>query len=96
MDLLGKWRLNTRITTPEYYLYGIRPPRDTPLLPCTSYLAKMLFVAVNEPHTKEAIAYTHSVDPEIDHEDTQYKPGHRQEFLTLEKPREDALSTKES
>ena len=45
----------------------------------------MLFVAVNEPHTEEAIAYTHSVDPEIDHEDTQYKPGHRQELLTLEK-----------
>ena len=50
----------------------------------------MLFVAVNEPHTEEAIAYTHSVDPEIDHEDTQYKPGHRQELLTLGKPREDA------
>ena len=44
----------------------------------------MLFVAVNEPpHNEEAI--THSVDPEIDHEDTQYKPGHRQELLTLEK-----------
>ena len=44
----------------------------------------MLNVAVNEPPlNEEAIAY--SVDPEIDHEDTQYKPGHRQELLTLEK-----------
>ena len=47
--------------------------------------AKMLFVAVIEPpHNKETI--THSeVDPEIDHEDTQFKPGHRQELLTLGK-----------
>ena len=42
----------------------------------------MLFVAVNEPHTEEAIVYA-VFDPEIDHEDTQYKPGHRQELLTL-------------
>ena len=50
----------------------------------------MLFVAVIEPpHNEEAI--THSeVDPEMDHEDTQFKPGHRQELLTLGKPREDA------
>ena len=45
----------------------------------------MLVVAVNDPHMEEAIVYTHSVDPETDHEDTQYKPGHRQELLTLEK-----------
>ena len=49
----------------------------------------MLVVAVNEPHTEEAIIHT-EVDPETGHEETQFKSGHRQELLTLGKPREDA------
>ena len=50
----------------------------------------MLNVAVIEPpHNEEAI--THSeVDPETGHEETQFKSGHRQELLTLGKPRKDA------
>ena len=57
----------------------------------------MLDVAVIEPpHNEEAI--THSeVDPETGHEETQYKPGHRQGLHSpQEKPREDALIPQKS
>ena len=51
----------------------------------------MLVVAVIEPHDEEAITYT-EVDPETGHEETQFKPGHRQGLHSpQEKPREDAL-----
>ena len=36
--------------------------------------AKMLFVAVNEPHDEDAIAHT-VVDPETGHEETQFSKG---------------------
>ena len=52
----------------------------------------MLVVAIIEPPlNEEAITYT-VVDPETGHEETQYKPGHRQGLDSpQEKPREDAL-----
>ena len=43
----------------------------------------MLVVAVDDPHTEEAIDCTDSVDPEVTIEDAYYMPGHRQELLTL-------------
>ena len=57
----------------------------------------MLGVAVDDLPTEEAIDYTYSVDPEeVTIEDAYYKPGHRQELLTLEEATKDASSTKES
>ena len=44
---------------------------------------------VIEPHDEEANTYT-VVDPEIDHEETQFNKGIVKNFSPQKKPREDA------